>query len=299
LWVADRDFTTSCGGSNSVLSFVPAAGVDGEYGDALSCGSATSPQMTYQIPVPNMDYLVTLKFAEPTTSWWGPGSRVFSVAVNGQTNSVLERVDVWVNAGGPQILWDTTIPISVSNGQITIAFASINGAAPIINAIQIVAQGSVEILPSSVNLWSSQTQQFTATVADPANPGVVWTLTPANAGSISPSGLYTAPSTVAAFQTVTVTATNSADPASFQTATINLYPPGSLLLSPPSVTLIAQPCQQLGHDFRFRPLHRAGFHQHSANCNPDCEWRLGHRNHHSPAHNDGLCHSRHRDARTL
>ena len=45
-----------------------------------------------------MDYLVTLKFAEPSYSQ--AGGRIFSVSVNGTTNSVLSRVDVAANAGG-------------------------------------------------------------------------------------------------------------------------------------------------------------------------------------------------------
>jgi hypothetical protein len=212
VWLADEDFTTTCGNNSSVLSFVPPAGVDGEYADALSCGSGTSPQMTYQIPVPNMDYLVTLKFAEPTTSWWGPGSRVFSVAVNGQTNSVLERVDVWANAGGPQIPWDTTIPVSVSNGQITIAFTSINGAAPIINAIEIVPANSIEVLPETAALSARQTLQFAAIQPGVANPSVNWTITPANLGSISSTGLYTAPASIPLATTVTVTAAMASNP---------------------------------------------------------------------------------------
>jgi len=187
-----------------------------------------------------------LKFAEPDGGWFfGVGSRIFSVAVNGQTNSVLSRVDVFANSGGQEIPWDTTIPVSVSNGQIDIAFTGITPASnPIINAIQIMALGSVELLPSSVNLGSSQTQQFTATVADPTNPGIAWTLTPANAGSITASGLYTAPSSIAAPQSVTLTATDQANPNLFQTATINLYPSGVLLLSPSSTNLAAGQTQQ-------------------------------------------------------
>src|SRR5208283_4211087 len=124
VWLADEDFV-SCGSNYAVLTFVPPAGVDGEYADALNCGGP-APQITYQIPVPNMGYLVTLKFAEPDGGWFfGAGSRVFSVTVNGQTNSVLSQVDVFANSGGQEIPWDTTIPVSVNNGQINISFTGI------------------------------------------------------------------------------------------------------------------------------------------------------------------------------
>src|SRR5208283_2275762 len=110
--------------------------------------------------------------------------------------------------------------------------------------IEIVPQGRVTILPPSANLWSSQTQQFTATVADPANPGVLWTLTPAGTGWITPAGLYTAPSAITAFQSVTLTATDQANSNSSQTATINLYPPQALVLSPLSTNLVGGQTQQ-------------------------------------------------------
>jgi hypothetical protein len=133
--------------------------------------------------------------------------------------------------------------VNVTNGKITILFAADAGHA-IINAIQIVAQGTVAITPSSANLSPSQTQQFTATVGDATNSGVVWTLAPSIAGSITPSGLYTAPSIITAAQTVTLTATAQASPYSSQTATINLYPAGTLLLSPGSANLIGGHTQQ-------------------------------------------------------
>ncbi len=68
--------------------------------------------------------------------------------------------------------------------------------------------------------------QFTAIVTPPGNPAVSWTLTsPAplgtNLGSITPTGLYTAPATLTV-STVTITATSSVDPSAFGTATVTL-----------------------------------------------------------------------------
>jgi RHS repeat-associated protein len=241
VWAADTDFTTTCGGNGSPFSFT-AAGLDGEYIDGLSCNSGTSPQMTYQIPVPNMDYLVTLKFAEPS-SGCGPGCRIFSVAVNGQTNSVLQRVDVAASAGAPQSAWDTTVPVSVNSGQITIAFTSINNP-PIINAIQVALPGTVHVTPATAVLYANQAQQFAATVDGPADVGVNWTITPPNAGSISASGLFTAPSVIATRQTVTVMATNALSGEMTATATITLMPPISLTVAPAAQTLSAGDSQQ-------------------------------------------------------
>jgi hypothetical protein len=83
---------------------------------------------------------------------------------------------------------------------------------------------TVSISPQSVNLSAGQQQQFTATVTSASNQTVTWSIssvTPSNAasGSISATGLYTAPATITPAQ-VTVKAT-SADGTASATATIN------------------------------------------------------------------------------
>src|SRR5207237_10545985 len=109
--------------------------------------------------VPNMDYLVTLKFAEPSYSQ--AGRRIFSVSVNGTTNSVLNSVDVAANAGGQYKPWDTTIPVTVSDGKITIQFLSIADWSSV-NRIEIVPASSVEVLPRTATLAQRQIMQFSA-----------------------------------------------------------------------------------------------------------------------------------------
>ena len=83
----------------------------------------------------------------------------------------------------------------------------------------------VNVLPASASLYASQTQTFTATVGNTANTAVTWSISPSGAGTISPSGLYTAPSSVTTQQTVTVTATSQDDDTKYGTATVTLYPP--------------------------------------------------------------------------
>jgi hypothetical protein len=75
-----------------------------------------------------------------------------------------------------------------------------------------------------VTLTPSQTQAFTATVANTTNTAVTWSLSPA-VGSISAAGLYTAPATITTAQTVTVTATSVANTAASATATVSLALP--------------------------------------------------------------------------
>ena len=83
---------------------------------------------------------------------------------------------------------------------------------------------TVSVSPATASLSASQPQQFTATVANTANTAVTWTISP-SVGGISSSGLYTAPSSITAQQTVTVTATSQTDTSKTGTAIITLTPP--------------------------------------------------------------------------
>jgi hypothetical protein len=84
----------------------------------------------------------------------------------------------------------------------------------------------VNVCPAAITLSGGQTQQFTATVTNTASQTVAWSSAPAGAGSIDPaSGLYTAPASIAAVQTVTITATSQADTTKAATATVTLIPP--------------------------------------------------------------------------
>jgi RHS repeat-associated protein len=98
---------------------------------------------------------------------------------------------------------------------------------------------TVSVSPATSSLFAGQMQQFNAAVNNSGNPAVTWNLSPANAGSISSSGLYTAPSPIAAQQTVTVTATSQADNTKLGTATITLLPRQTPVLAWPAPAPIA------------------------------------------------------------
>ncbi len=71
-----------------------------------------------------------------------------------------------------------------------------NGVLNVNNAIQPCVRPpiSVTVAPASATLLVGQTQQFTATVSNAVNPAVTWSVV--GAGTITQSGLYTAPSSV-------------------------------------------------------------------------------------------------------
>jgi hypothetical protein len=80
---------------------------------------------------------------------------------------------------------------------------------------------AVTMAPATVTVAAGSSTQLTATVTGSANTTVVWSMQPA-VGSISSSGVYTAPSRVASTQNVVVTATSVADPTKSGTATITI-----------------------------------------------------------------------------
>ena len=97
---------------------------------------------------------------------------------------------------------------------------------------------AVTIAPTTASLYSSETQQFTSTVA--GGGGVTWAINPTNAGSISTSGFYSAPVSISTTQSVTVTVTSVSDPTKSATAAVTLNPPASpgILQQPQDATAV-------------------------------------------------------------
>ena len=96
---------------------------------------------------------------------------------------------------------------------------------------------SVTVSPATVTLSASQSRQFNASVSG-SSLGVVWSMSPV-VGTLSASGLYTAPSAVSATQNVTIRAT-LADGSKSGTATVTLQPAppaalASVAVSPSSI----------------------------------------------------------------
>jgi hypothetical protein len=102
---------------------------------------------------------------------------------------------------------------------------------------------NVSVSPSAVTLTAGQTQQFSATVTATGNAAVTWSLN-SLAGSISPAGLFTAPSSISNAQSVTVTATSVADPTKSASASVTLNPPVTVSVTPQTASLTASQTQQ-------------------------------------------------------
>src|SRR6185437_12514316 len=86
---------------------------------------------------------------------------------------------------------------------------------------------SVTVSPTSASLSPSSTQQFNATVTGSSNTAVSWTVAlqpgaSGDPGTISPTGLYTAPGTVLGNNAVVATATAQADSTKSANASIGV-----------------------------------------------------------------------------
>ena len=110
---------------------------------------------------------------------------------------------------------------------------------------------TVMISPASATVAVGGTQQFTATVENTSNTTVTWqvnAMTGGNAtiGTISSSGLYTAPGAVPSSAAVTVTAVSQADATKSASAqvTVTAAAPVSITISPASATVAAGGTQQ-------------------------------------------------------
>jgi hypothetical protein len=106
---------------------------------------------------------------------------------------------------------------------------------------QLSDENEVSITPTNVILYNSQTQQFSA---NSCSGSITWSLTPAGVGTLTTSGFYTAPASIATQQTVTVTAADPANPAGPASATITLDPSVAVSVTPASVTLYSGQSQQ-------------------------------------------------------
>src|SRR5262249_24051860 len=98
---------------------------------------------SYNIPVPNGSYTVTLKMAEIQFS--NPGERVFNVAING--TPALSNFDILAHVG-PLTPFDQQFPVAVTNGAVKIDVQGVVRKG-LLSAIQIAsATGAVPPPPT-------------------------------------------------------------------------------------------------------------------------------------------------------
>jgi hypothetical protein len=200
--------------------------------------SAANPAMAASASISLVASAPTVSISvSPTTASLSAGQSATIVpTVTGSSNTSVTwsfSPSVGTLAGGVY-----TAPATISTQQtVTVTATSVasatQSAAAIITLLPTI---SVAVAPATITLGPSQSQQFSASLSGTSNPNVTWSVSPSSVGSFS-NGLYQAPATINSQQTVTVTATSSAQPTQSGSAIITLVPTVGTALSPSSISL--------------------------------------------------------------
>ncbi len=187
----------------------------------------------------------------PTTATVPPGAtQQFTANVsNASDSTVTWQVDSVVGGNATDGTISTsglyTAPTTIpGSGAVTITAVPAADTTKTASATVTVAN-PVSVSPGNVLVAVTATQQFTATVniSNNTNTSVTWQVNGvaggnSTYGTIGTGGLYTAPSTVPANATVTITAISEADSSKTGTATLQITAP-TLVISPTGVSLTA------------------------------------------------------------
>ena len=270
-------FTASGSADNVVIWSVSGAGCSGIScgeisGDGLYTAPATAPSPATVVVVATSLFDLTQSGSAIVTIGTGTsvgvtvsptlatvaksGHQQFTAIVTGSSNTAV----TWavsgigcsagscgtISAGGlytaPAVVPD---PAEATVTATSVADPTKSASASVI--IEAAASISVSVSPLTAQVSTGGQQQFSATVTGSTNTSVTWTVkgtgcSGSACGTISSSGLYTAPGTVPSPATVTITATSVASPSASSSATVTIASASKLTLTPssPQVNLNAQ-----------------------------------------------------------
>jgi YD repeat-containing protein len=130
----------------------------------------------------------------------------------------------------------TAVPPGATTGPITVTTPLGSAVSP--RPFRVI--GAIAVTPAAVSLGAGGAQQFIATDGDAETTRVIWAVDhivggDPHVGPISPRGLYTAPATILAPRTVTVTATRTDDASVMAPAVVTLRPPLPLFVAAAAV----------------------------------------------------------------
>lgn len=241
-----QQFTASISGSSNqamTWSISPAgAGMidnEGLYTAPMSVFSQQTVTVTAtSMATPQLSETATITLL-PQSMSISPGTAIlypsqakqFTVSISGVSN----QAATWsISPGGAGTIDSTglyTAPTSFSSRQTVIVTAT-SVIAPQVSATATITllPPSMTISPSTAMLYPGQSQQFTVSITGSSNQAAAWSISPAGAGTVDNTGLYTAPASLAGQQAVTVTAISQADPWLSANATISDVPEASVSL---------------------------------------------------------------------
>lgn len=248
-----QQFTATVAGTPTTgvtWSLIPPAGVSASLiGKISTSGRYTAPSKplpdfasltvkatSVAAPTVSAASTITVRYAAPTISSVVPNSLPlgpFTLTVNGKKF-----------VSGAQVLWDgqplattfvSSIKLTATGTATQGGVHSISVANPGPDAVSttlpitVASNISVTVSPTTVNLAANDTQQFQVTVLGTTNQSVTWGVTGGSAnGTITNSGLYTAPAVQPIGGTATVYAIAAADGVTQGTATITIQTSSTL-----------------------------------------------------------------------
>ncbi len=158
--------------------------------------------------------VVSVSVSPTTATVTTGGTQQFTADVSGTTNTAV----AWSASGGtvssaglytaPNTAGNYVVTATSAADATKSASASVSVSAPV--------TVSVSVAPTSATVTTGGTQQFTAIVSGSTNTAVTWSAT---AGTVSSTGLYTAPGSAG---TYTVKATSAADPTKSASASVSV-----------------------------------------------------------------------------
>src|SRR6185312_8631475 len=183
--------------------------------------------VTLQAGGGSQQFTATVLNAANTSVVWKVNGRLGGNAATGTVSQTgLYQAPAAVPAG----------PVAVE--AVSVANANFQAAA----AITLTAAVGLTIAPASATVDAGASLQFTATVANATDTAVTWSVNgvaggAAATGTISASGLYTAPTSFPGLSQVTIGAASTQDPAVTATATVTLAQPVAVSVAPASATI--------------------------------------------------------------
>ena len=266
-----QQFLASVSGTtdNSVTWSVSGSGCSGSAcGVVSSAGIYTAPTTIptpAQVTVKVASVVNPAKFATATVTLAPPvavkispttaevpaagGTQQFTATVTGSTNtSVIWSVTgtgcTGASCGTVSSTGRYTAPSTVPNpADVTVTATSAANTSKSASAtVTIIPPVAVRVSPPTMQVVSGGHQQFTATVTGSQNTGVTWSLSGSgcsgsSCGSITSTGLYSAPGTIPNPAQVKVTATSDANSTKSGFAAVTVIAPVVVTISPTNATV--------------------------------------------------------------
>ncbi len=233
----------TAGGTITAAGVYTAPGTAGIY-DVLATSTADPMQsdsatitVTAALPVPPPPTSVTIAVSPQTASIVAGNTVQFTASVGGSTDTSATW-SVAESAGGTMSAAGLYIAPATAGSYHVVATSHADPSKTASATVTVTAPVAIAVSPQSASVIAGRTVQFTATISGTMNTGATWSVLESGGGTVSASGLYTAPSAPGTYH---VEATSIADSTQTRTATVTVTSPPT-----PGVVLAFPGCQGSG-----------------------------------------------------